>query len=338
MSVQYGAIGWNRQKKVYDLTLVSLLALYLGIFVGVGAWRNPKRDSGDAVDPRIWNRSVPAAERGALHRAPESVGSSLSSAALQPPAPGRRYVFAGLGAWRVWTDPVSRAGECESARQSIHQQSAVWQCRRFSLSGSRLLRADHSLSDGCHEPRFLAAESLSAHVEATAHAGVSGLCAAGRARHPGGAAVRDQSRAGRCPHGRSSYSTVASSRGGVSGEAGGPGETSRCQTKASSRSAEWIVSPRNARPSYLSPASALRSSATTARSPRSRMFANIRMDRSGKGALSMVASPARGMATSISRSLGRPRRRSRKRSRLSGSRLWKDLSSCIRVLTQPEPA
>jgi len=41
MSVQYGAISWNRQKKVYDVTLLSLLALYLGIFVGVGTWRNP---------------------------------------------------------------------------------------------------------------------------------------------------------------------------------------------------------------------------------------------------------------------------------------------------------
>ena len=41
MSVQYGAIGWNRQKKFYDLTLVSLLALYLVMFVGVGTWRNP---------------------------------------------------------------------------------------------------------------------------------------------------------------------------------------------------------------------------------------------------------------------------------------------------------
>src|SRR5436853_7322610 len=41
MSVQYGAISWNRQKKVYDLTLVSLLALYLALFVSVGAWRNP---------------------------------------------------------------------------------------------------------------------------------------------------------------------------------------------------------------------------------------------------------------------------------------------------------
>jgi sulfoxide reductase heme-binding subunit YedZ len=41
MSVQYGAISWNRQKKFYDLTLVSLIALYLAVFVGVGAWRNP---------------------------------------------------------------------------------------------------------------------------------------------------------------------------------------------------------------------------------------------------------------------------------------------------------
>jgi nitrite reductase/ring-hydroxylating ferredoxin subunit/DMSO/TMAO reductase YedYZ heme-binding membrane subunit len=41
MSVQYGAIGWNRQKKVYDVTFLSLLLLYLGIFVGVGTWRNP---------------------------------------------------------------------------------------------------------------------------------------------------------------------------------------------------------------------------------------------------------------------------------------------------------
>jgi sulfoxide reductase heme-binding subunit YedZ len=41
MSVQYGAISWNRQKKLYDVTFLSLLALYLATFVGVGAWRNP---------------------------------------------------------------------------------------------------------------------------------------------------------------------------------------------------------------------------------------------------------------------------------------------------------
>src|SRR5215831_1056330 len=40
MSVQYAAISWNQQKKVYDITFLSLLVLYLGTFVGVGAWRN----------------------------------------------------------------------------------------------------------------------------------------------------------------------------------------------------------------------------------------------------------------------------------------------------------
>src|SRR5258706_3923057 len=42
MSVQYGAISWNRQKKVYDVTVLSLLALYLGSFVGLGAWLHPR--------------------------------------------------------------------------------------------------------------------------------------------------------------------------------------------------------------------------------------------------------------------------------------------------------
>ncbi|HXZ34149.1 MAG TPA: Rieske 2Fe-2S domain-containing protein [Terriglobales bacterium] len=41
MSLQYAAISWNRQKKVYDITFLSLLVLYLGTFVGVGAGRNP---------------------------------------------------------------------------------------------------------------------------------------------------------------------------------------------------------------------------------------------------------------------------------------------------------
>src|SRR5271166_7202292 len=41
MSVQYAAVSWNRQKKIYDATLVLLLVLYICLFVGVGAWRNP---------------------------------------------------------------------------------------------------------------------------------------------------------------------------------------------------------------------------------------------------------------------------------------------------------
>lgn len=41
MSEQYSAIGWNRQKKVYDWTLAGLVALYLAVFLGVGVLRNP---------------------------------------------------------------------------------------------------------------------------------------------------------------------------------------------------------------------------------------------------------------------------------------------------------
>src|SRR5215469_1897509 len=41
MSVQYAAISWNRQKKAYDVIFLSLLVLYLGTFIGVGAWQNP---------------------------------------------------------------------------------------------------------------------------------------------------------------------------------------------------------------------------------------------------------------------------------------------------------
>jgi sulfoxide reductase heme-binding subunit YedZ len=41
MSVQYGAIGWNRQKKIYDIVLVTGLAIYVGLFVGIGVLHHP---------------------------------------------------------------------------------------------------------------------------------------------------------------------------------------------------------------------------------------------------------------------------------------------------------
>lgn len=41
MSVTYQAVGWNRAKKVYDGVLVSGLAVYLGLFIGVGASVHP---------------------------------------------------------------------------------------------------------------------------------------------------------------------------------------------------------------------------------------------------------------------------------------------------------
>jgi DMSO/TMAO reductase YedYZ heme-binding membrane subunit len=42
VSVHYRAVGWNRQKRIYDLTLLCGLALYLGLFVGVGNLVRPR--------------------------------------------------------------------------------------------------------------------------------------------------------------------------------------------------------------------------------------------------------------------------------------------------------
>jgi nitrite reductase/ring-hydroxylating ferredoxin subunit/DMSO/TMAO reductase YedYZ heme-binding membrane subunit len=41
MSTQYRAISWNRQKKLYDLIVFSLLLSYILVFVGISGWRNP---------------------------------------------------------------------------------------------------------------------------------------------------------------------------------------------------------------------------------------------------------------------------------------------------------
>jgi len=42
MSVQYRAIGWNRQKRIYDSILIAGIVLYLGIFAGGGALIYPR--------------------------------------------------------------------------------------------------------------------------------------------------------------------------------------------------------------------------------------------------------------------------------------------------------
>jgi nitrite reductase/ring-hydroxylating ferredoxin subunit/DMSO/TMAO reductase YedYZ heme-binding membrane subunit len=41
VSNQYAAIGWNPQKRAYDLTIAGGVALYIGTFVGLGAWLHP---------------------------------------------------------------------------------------------------------------------------------------------------------------------------------------------------------------------------------------------------------------------------------------------------------
>lgn len=42
MSVAYQAVGWNRQKRIYDLWLAVGVLLYLGLFLGVGAATHPE--------------------------------------------------------------------------------------------------------------------------------------------------------------------------------------------------------------------------------------------------------------------------------------------------------
>ncbi len=41
MSVEYQAVGWNRQKRIYDTVLAISVLVYLAVFVGAGAWLHP---------------------------------------------------------------------------------------------------------------------------------------------------------------------------------------------------------------------------------------------------------------------------------------------------------
>ena len=53
MSVQYAAVSWNRQKKVYDVTLVLLLVTLHWPFCRCRGLAQPERDGGDAADSRL---------------------------------------------------------------------------------------------------------------------------------------------------------------------------------------------------------------------------------------------------------------------------------------------
>jgi len=37
MSVQYQAIAWNRQKRIYDIILLAAVLAYPAVFVGIGS-------------------------------------------------------------------------------------------------------------------------------------------------------------------------------------------------------------------------------------------------------------------------------------------------------------
>jgi len=42
VGAQYQTVLWNRQKKIYDLVILASLALYLGVFIGLGALLRPQ--------------------------------------------------------------------------------------------------------------------------------------------------------------------------------------------------------------------------------------------------------------------------------------------------------
>ena len=47
MGLSYQAVGWNRQKKIYDAVVIVLgVVLYLALFVGVGAWHCTRQRPG----------------------------------------------------------------------------------------------------------------------------------------------------------------------------------------------------------------------------------------------------------------------------------------------------
>ena len=42
MSLNYQAVGWNRQKRIYDGLIVAGVVTYLGLFIGVGVVVRPE--------------------------------------------------------------------------------------------------------------------------------------------------------------------------------------------------------------------------------------------------------------------------------------------------------
>jgi nitrite reductase/ring-hydroxylating ferredoxin subunit/DMSO/TMAO reductase YedYZ heme-binding membrane subunit len=62
MSHAYRAVGWNRQKRFYDLSLLGGVGLYLATFVGLGAFLRP-----EATAETLWIRGLGTAAFVLLH-------------------------------------------------------------------------------------------------------------------------------------------------------------------------------------------------------------------------------------------------------------------------------
>jgi nitrite reductase/ring-hydroxylating ferredoxin subunit/DMSO/TMAO reductase YedYZ heme-binding membrane subunit len=62
MSVQYSAVLWNRQKKIYDATVAGGVLLYMALFVGLGSVVHP-----NATAETLWIRGLGTAAFLLLH-------------------------------------------------------------------------------------------------------------------------------------------------------------------------------------------------------------------------------------------------------------------------------
>ena len=145
MSSEYHAISWNRQKKIYDMVVFSLLLTYILLFVGISAWGNPT-----ATAETLLIRAFGTAAFLLLHVV-LCIGPAVPAAALQQAAPRRDNIPHGTRARRVRTVSVSRLRECKPAREFVCQQPALRQCCRVSFSSSWIFRVDHPLFNGSDE-------------------------------------------------------------------------------------------------------------------------------------------------------------------------------------------
>src|SRR5215468_815754 len=53
MSAGFRAVQWNRAKLVYDAILIATVALYIGGYMGISAWRAPPADYPAWINLRI---------------------------------------------------------------------------------------------------------------------------------------------------------------------------------------------------------------------------------------------------------------------------------------------
>ena len=98
MSHAYQAVGWNRQKRIYDFTLLGLVLLAVSVFGTVTALRHPTSGSANvevAASACLCRLCTAARARPSRHR-----------------AVGTRLGFPGIdGAWFFRTsDPASHGG------------------------------------------------------------------------------------------------------------------------------------------------------------------------------------------------------------------------------------